>query len=176
MNSLKVIFLPALLFLSSSNGFAHANIGVFDMNRALFSTEAWEQQLESLQSAFTEDTSVAEGLRQELLEIQENLQINAPTLTTTEIQRIQEDAQFKQLKYQQISERVQSSMQANQNQFLERYRPLLGEALNEVYEAGEYDIILRAESIVISGFTYDITSEVTAKLNDLISALNASGQ
>jgi len=168
--------LCAVMLFSTSNVFAHATIGVFDFNRAMFSTAAWEQEMKDLEAVFSEDTTAAETLREELLSIQENLTVNGPTLSANEIQRIQDDGQFKQLKYQQISERVQSSLQANQNQFLERYRGLLGEALNDVYEAGEYDLILRAESIVVSGFTFDITSEITAKLNDLISNLSQSSQ
>jgi Skp family chaperone for outer membrane proteins len=92
------------------------------------------------------------------------------------MQRIQEEAQFKQLKFQQIGERAQSTLQSSQNQFLERYRGLLGEALNEVYAEGGYDFMLRSDSIAASGFTYNVTSEVTAKLNELIAELSAATQ
>lgn len=92
------------------------------------------------------------------------------------MQRIQEEAQFKQLKFQQIGERVQSMLQNSQNQLLERYRSLLGEALNEVYTEGGYDSILRSDSIATSDLTYNVTSEVTAKLNELIADLSAAAQ
>jgi len=173
---MKKIPLTLFLALFSGSVFAHATIGVLNFNEALFNTEAWQQQVEQLESAFSEDQSVADSLRQELLELQENLQVNAPTLTSTEIQRIQEEAQFKQLKFQQIGERVQSTLQSSRNQFLERYRNLLGEALNEIYIEGGYDFILRSDSIAASGFTYNVTSEVTAKLNELIADLSAAAQ
>jgi Skp family chaperone for outer membrane proteins len=149
---------------------------VLDINEALFNTEAWLQQVEQLESDFSEDQSAADSLRQELLDLQENLQVNMPTLTSTEMQRIQEEVQFKQLKFQQIGERVKSTLQSSQNQFLERYRNLLGEALNEIYTEGGYDFILRSDSIAVSGFTYNVTSEVTAKLNKLIADLSAATQ
>jgi len=168
------LYLCTLLF--SGSVFAHATIGVLNFNEALFNTEAWKQQVQLLESALSEDQSAANSLRQELLELQENLQANSPTLTSTEMLRIQEEAQFKQLKFQQIGERVQSTLQNSQNQFLERYRRLLGEALNEVYTQGGYDFILRSDSIAASGFTYNVTSEVTAKLNELIADLNAAAQ
>ncbi len=173
---MKRIFLYLLVALYSSGVFAHATIGVLDINQALFNTDAWKQQVQELESTFSEDQSTADSLRQELQELQENLRINAPTFTLNEIQRIQEEAQFKQLQFQQIGERVQSTLKTSQNQFLERYRNLLGEALNEIYAEGGYDFILRSESVVVSGFTYDITSEVTAKLNELITGLNDISQ
>ena len=123
-----------------------------------------------------DDQSAADSLRQEVLDLQEKLQVNMPTLTSTEMQRIQEEAQFKQLKFQQIGERIKSTLQSSQNKFLERYRSLLGEALNEVYTEGGYDFILRSDSIATSDFTYNVTSEVTAKLNELIADLSAAAQ
>jgi len=173
---MKKLLLYLFVCLFSGKLFAHATIGVLDINGALFNTEAWKQQVEELESAFSEDQSVADSLRRELLELQENLEVNAPTLTSTEIQRLQEEAQFKQLQFQQIGERVQNTLKSSQNQFLERYRSLLGEALNEVYTVGGYDFILRSDSIVVSGFTFDVTSDVTAKLNELITDLSAAAQ
>lgn len=173
---MKKIPLTLLVLLYSGTVFAHATIGVLDINKALFNTEAWKLQVEQLELALSEDQSTASSLRQELTELQENLQVNMPTLSSTEIQRIQEEAQFKQLKFQQIGERVQSTLQSSQNQFLERYRSLLGDALDEVYTEGNYDFILRSESIAAAGFTYNVTSEVTAKLNELIADLSAAAQ
>ena len=129
-----------------------------------------------MESVLGDDQSAADSLRQEVLDLQEKLQVNMPTLTSTEMQRIQEEAQFKQLKFQQIGERIKSTLQSSQNKFLERYRSLLGEALNEVYTEGGYDSILRSDSIATSDLTYNVTSEVTAKLNELIADLSAAAQ
>ncbi|MDA0280913.1 MAG: hypothetical protein O3C29_10865 [Proteobacteria bacterium] len=65
-----------------------------------------------MESVLGDDQSAADSLRQEVLDLQEKLQVNMPTLTSTEMQRIQEEAQFKQLKFQQIGERVQSKLRA----------------------------------------------------------------
>ena len=104
------LYLFVLLF--SGSVFAHATIGILNFNEALFTTEAWKQQAEQLESVLGDDQSAADSLRQEVLDLQEKLQVNMPTLTSTEMQRIQEEAQFKQLKFQQIGERVQSTLRA----------------------------------------------------------------
>ena len=104
-----------------------------------------------------------------------NLQVNMPTLSGTEMQRIQEEAQFKQLKFQQFGERVQSTPQSSQNQFLERYRNLPGEASMKPIHRG-CDFIHRSDSIAASDFTYNVISKVTAKLNELIADLSAAAQ
>ena len=62
------------------------------------------------------------------------------------------------------------------NQFLESYRSLLGEALNEIYTEGDCDLIPRSDNIAASGFTYNVTFDVTAKLNELLTDLSAAEQ
>ncbi|GJM12679.1 MAG: hypothetical protein DHS20C12_10820 [Pseudohongiella sp.] len=162
-----------LLCLSISKFvFAHATIGIFDVNRALFETDAWKSQLAILELEFSEEQATISGLREELTELFENMETNSATMTETELLRLREDSEFKQLRIQQIGERVQASLRATQNNFLERYRNLLGEALNEVYEVESFDFILKADSVVAAGFTYDVTPKVTAKLNDLIASAN----
>lgn len=153
---------------------AHAAIGVFDLNRAVFNTEAWQQELRSLEDTFSEDQETADNLRAELAGLMENIEINAPTLSIAEMQRMQEERQAKELQLRSIGERVQIAIRNSQNSFVERYRALLGDAINEIYEDGGYDFILRSESVVISGFSYDITSEVTARLNEMIADLAAN--
>ena len=166
------ILISLIALLASNMVFAHATIGIFDLDRALFETDAWKQEVDGLEQDLQEETDSATTLREELAELQENLQINAPTSTSIEIQRIREEMQFKQLQLRQIGENVQTALRNSQSSFLDRYRQLLGEAISEVYVEGSYDFILKSESVVMSGFTYDITSEVTAKLNEFITRLN----
>ncbi len=156
--------------LITGYSFAHATIGIFDLNRALFETEAWQSELQQLEEQFVAEQATVAQLREELEALFTTIETDGPTLTETEINRLREESQFKQLRIQQIGERVQASLQASQNNFIERYRQLLGEALNEVYEQGDYDFILRSESVVVSGFAFDVTANVTATLNELIAA------
>jgi Skp family chaperone for outer membrane proteins len=127
-------------------------------------------ELQELEDQFAEEQATVSELRTELEEIFSNININAVTMTETEIQRLTEEGQFKQLRIQQIGERVQTSLRETQNNFLERYRQLIGDAINEIYEQGAYDFILRSESVVVSGFSFDVTPNVTAKLNELIAS------
>ncbi|MEQ8952671.1 MAG: OmpH family outer membrane protein, partial [Gammaproteobacteria bacterium] len=154
--------LAALCVLTSSLAWAHANIGVFDLNQALFDTDAWQQRMEELDVELRDDQETAASLNRELRELQERINTNRATLTSAELRRLQEEGQVKQLRLQQIGERVQNILRANQNEFLQQYQDLVGSAIDQVYEEGAYDLILSAESIVKSGFTFDVTAKVTA--------------
>ncbi len=167
------IAICSLLFVAKQ-AVAHATIGVFDLNRAVFATEAWQTEMRTLEATFQEDQETADGLREELAELMNNLETNAPVLSIAEMQRLQEEGQVKQMQLQRIGERVQAALRDTQNAFIERYRSLLGDAINEVYEEGGYDLILRSESVVVSGFSYDITAEVTTTLNDMIASTTSN--
>ena len=144
---------------------------MLNSNKALFNAEAQKRQVEQSESALNDDQSAADPLRQKLLDMQESLQVDMATLTRTQMQRIQEETQF-----QQIGGRIQSTLQSSQNQFLENYRFILGEALNEIYTEGDCDLIPQSDNIAASGFTYNVIFEVTAKLNELINDLSAAEQ
>ncbi len=170
MKSAQKLFILIFGLAASNLALAHATIGIFDLNRAVFETDAWMIELQELEDQFAEEQTTVSELRTELEEIFSNININAVTMTETEIQRLTEEGQFKQLRIQQIGERVQTSLRETQNNFLERYRQLIGDAINEIYEQGAYDFILRSESVVVSGFSFDVTPNVTAKLNELIAS------
>lgn len=168
MKSIAKVSLLIILLCASSVALAHATIGIFDVRRALFETDAWKSELSNLEEQFAEEQQTVAQLQSELEAISINIETNGPTMVEAEIQRLREEGQFKQLRIQQIGERVRQSLQQTQNNFLERYRSLLGDALNEVYEEGGFDFILKADSVVISGFNLDVTPQVTARLNNLI--------
>jgi len=173
MKLLQKVAVCFLILSFSATAFAHATIGIFDVRRALFETDAWQAEVAILEDQYSEEQQTVAQLQEELEVIFSNIEINGPTMAEAEIQRLREEGRFKQLRIQQIGERIRASLQETQNNFLERYRSLLGDALNQVYEQGEFDLILRADSVVISGFSLDVTPEVTAKMNDMIAA---SGQ
>jgi len=64
---------------------------VLNFNEALFNTEAWKRQVEQLKSTLNGDESTADSLRQELLDLQKSLQVSIATLTSAQMQRIQEE-------------------------------------------------------------------------------------
>ena len=93
MKMMKIVIVLLLSFGVSNLALAHATIGIFDVNRAVFETEAWKAQLESLEQEFSEEQATVAELRSELTDLFENLETNSATLTQTEIRRIQEEGE-----------------------------------------------------------------------------------
>ncbi len=163
----SLLILPAALLIPVA-AYSDVKIGIFDLQRALFETEAWEMVQSEIEAEIDSDRTTSEILLEELQGLQSQLERDAATLSTNEVQKIHEEGRVKQLRLQQISTRILDIVQTRQQSFLERYRQSLSEAIDEVYTEGEYDIILNSDSVVMFGFSFDITGSVTAKLNESI--------
>lgn len=168
MKKVKHLVITILLLITPVAAYSDIKIGIFDLERALFETEAWKLIQSEIQAEIESDRTASETLVDELQGLQSQLERDGPTLSTNEIQRLQEEGRVKQLRLQQIGARIQGIVQTRQQTFLEMYRQSLSEAIDEVFTEGEYDIILNSDSAIMYGFNFDITGSVTAKLNESI--------
>ena len=170
MNKIKTLIACALLLLVSNTVFAQASmtIGVVDLPQALFNTDSWARAQEEMAAEFKSDQEAADTINNELQDMQDKANRDASTMSAAEIQKLQNEAQVKQLQLQQIRERVQNAAQTRQNEFIETNRVPLGEALQKVIAAGGYDIILNATSVPHYDDVYNVTAKVTAILNEML--------
>ena len=170
MNKIKTLIACGLLLLVSNTVFAQASvtIGVVDLPQALFNTDAWARVQEEMAAEFKSDQEAADALNNELKEMQDKANRDASTMSAAEIQRLQNDAQVKQLQLQQIGERVQNAAQSRQNEFIETNREQLSDSLQKVIASGGYDIILNATSVPHYDDVYNVTAKVTAILNETL--------
>jgi outer membrane protein len=60
---------------------------------------------------------------------------------------------------------VQNLQKERLQQFQQTYAPNLVQAIQEVVEEDNYDMVLRAEAVLHFSNSFDITAKVTEKLN-----------
>ncbi len=166
---MKKIAILAVLLTFSQGLLAQQNhrIGVVNLEQALFNTEAARQLEANTREEFTEDEQRLEQLNAELQEIVERAQRDESILSDSELRRLNNDAQDKQVQLRVVAERLQEAWDERQQQFVNGMRQALGQAIEEVVQEGDYDLVLNAEQVAYFNNTYDITAEVTARLNEL---------
>ncbi|MGM0633197.1 MAG: OmpH family outer membrane protein [Pseudomonadota bacterium] len=138
-----------------------------NLEQALFNTEAARQLEADTREEFTEDEQRLEQLNAELQEIVERAQRDESILSDSELRRLNNDAQDKQVQLRVVAERLQEAWDERQQQFVNGMRQALGQAIEEVVQEGDYDLVLNAEQVAYFNNAYDITAEVTARLNQL---------
>ena len=145
-------------------------IGIVNLEQALFNSDPAQGVQAELQAEFSNDEQRAQTLQQELLALQERFQQDEAIMSESEIRQLNADAQEKQLQLQLISERVQQALQEKNQQFIESMRPMLTNAISDVVAEGGFDLVLNAGSVAYADPVLDITSRVTAKINELSQA------
>jgi len=142
-------------------------IGIIDLEAALFNSDAARVLEEQTRTDFNNDEQRLERLNTELRELIERVQRDESIMSEAEMRDANAEAQDKQVQMQVIAERLQEAWGQRQQQFIDRMRQSLGEAIDAVVQEGNYDLVLNAEAVAYFNNSYNITAQVTAKLNEL---------
>ncbi len=148
----NIIFLIAAISLSiTGNVLAQEDsegipkIAILDMAAALYNSELAAAVQDQL-SLETEDDSVRiRELAQEGSDLQERLTVDAEVLSEAEQREIMEELEEIGVQYQYLEQRVESIVQQRREIFEQTYSSNLIQAISDVVEEEDYDIVLRAE-------------------------------
>jgi len=167
-----IFFIAAFGFSVSGNVFAQADsaggpkIAILDMAAALYNSELAAAVQDQL-SLETEDDSVRiRELAQEGSALQQRLSVDAEVLSDAEQREIIEELEEIGVQYQYLEQRVESIVQQRREIFEQTYSSDLIQAISDVVEEEDYDVVLRAEVALFFKGALDITAKVTAKLNE----------
>lgn len=169
VKKMKKIMILAAWLLASSTAWSQSQpvIGIIDLEAALFNSDAARELEEQTRTEFQGDEQRLERLNGELRELIERVQRDESIMSEAEMRDANAEAQDKQVQMQVIAERLQNAWGQRQEQFIDRMRQNLGQAIEAVVEEGDYDLVLNAEAVAYFNNSYNITAQVTAKLNEL---------
>ncbi len=166
---MKKLLIVASFLLFSQAAFAQSQpvIGVVDLEQALFNTEAARALEASIREELQDDEQRLNRLNSELRELIERAQRDESIMSEAEMRRLNSDAQEKQVQMQMVAERLQGAWQERQQMFIDSMRQYLGQAIESVVQQGGYDLVLNAEQVAYFNNSYNITAQVTARINEL---------
>ena len=140
-------------------------IAVLDMATALLNSEVAKGVDEELQQETSQDQEKVRNLAEQAQALQEQLQQDAEVMSESEQRRIVGELQELQNQYQFLVQKIQTLIQERRQQFQQTYAPNLVQAISEIVEEEDYDIVFRSEVALHFKSAYDITARVTEKLN-----------
>jgi outer membrane protein len=141
-------------------------IAILDMAAALYNSELAAAVQEQLSMETEDDSARIRELAQEGSALQERLQVDAEVLSDAEQRDIVEELEEIGVQYQYLEQRVESIVQQRREIFEQTYSSNLIQAISDVVEEEDFDIVLRAEVALFFKGTMDITARVTEKLNE----------
>lgn len=151
--------------LAQEAGGPPQKVAVLDMAQALFNSDKAKAVDQEVQTQTADDQAKVRALAEEATALQEKLQKDAAVMSEDDKRKTAEQIQEIGVQYNFLVEKIQKLVQDRRQQFQETYAPNLIQAITEVVEAENYDIVYRSEAVLHYRSAYDITAKVTEKLN-----------
>jgi outer membrane protein len=144
---------------------APQKVAVLDMAGALFNSDKAKAVDEQLKAETSEDETKVRNLAEQGRALQEKMQKDAAVMSDADKNKTQQQLEEINVQYQFLVQKLQNLLNERRQQFQQTYAPNLVQAIQDVVEEGQYDLVMRADAVLHFDPAYDITAKVTEKLN-----------
>lgn len=168
LNHLKVFFLVALLSLTfglSAAELKSPRIAVLDWQGALMESTQVQEEFKKADQQLSGEQARARQLAEEARGLQERLQRDSSIMSEDERRKTAQQIEQKTQEFQFIASRLQKQQQEMRQEIVERHRPKLEKAVNELLEEYKIDILLDRQAVAFARPQFDLTQAIAEKLN-----------
>lgn len=165
MRNLSII-LTAMLMALPGLALAEKKIAFVNPMQAISESEEVQASQLEMQSDMGDEREKLQTLQREIQQIQQKLQKESMTLSDKEKQNLQDERESKMIEARQLSKLVQKRMQGEQQEIVEKMRPKVMKAVEEIANEEGYDVVLNIQAIMYAQDGMDITEQVVQKLNE----------
>ncbi len=161
----QIIAVMAAGLLATQVAWAQMKIAVLDANTAVLNSEISKERIALIKKDLAADEKAITDLGKEIQSLQTKLEQDSAVMSESEIKKVQREAEEKINTYQLRVTNYQTAAQEMQQSMLTDLTPVLQQAVSEVLEDGGYDLVVQSTSVVFAKDEFDITKQVTGKIN-----------
>lgn len=165
----QIIYLcMGLLLLSSAASAAElgsARIAVLDWQAALLGSTQVQKEFTAAEQQLGGEQARVRQLAEEARSLQERLQRDGSIMSEDERRRVSQQVEQKAQEYQFLASRLQNQLQEVRQEIVERHRPKLEQAVNDLINEYKIDLLLDRQAAAYVRPEFDLTEAVGAKLN-----------
>ena len=165
ITAFSLVLLLSLSVSVTANDFKSARIAVLDWQGALMESTQVKDAFKKADQQFSGEQSRARQLAEEARSLQERLQRDGSIMSEDERRKMSQQVEQKAQEYQFVVSRLQKQQQEVRQEIVERHRPSLEKAVNEVIEEYKIDILLDRQAVAFARPQFDLTQAVAKKLN-----------
>lgn len=166
MTRLSTLMTAALLLAFSVSSMAETRIGVVDLRQALFSSNEAQAFSDRLERDFSDDEARVRQAQEEARKLQDRLQKDGAMMNEREREELSGQFQQKVQEFNQLKQRLDSTVSQRKQQFVESARPEVDAAVKELLEENDLDLILPSEAVVYARPDMNLTEALLNKLNE----------
>lgn len=145
-----------------------AEVAVLDWRAALMNTQSAQSSLSQLESQIGSQQREAQGLGNELQQLQQRLQNEGETMGQAQRDTLIAELQQKGSRFEQLRREVLQAQQASEQQFLQGAETKLEQAVEQVLARHNLDVLVEPNGVLHSSTDLpDVTNEVTQIFDSL---------
>lgn len=163
--SLRGLLPVALALAVVTPALAESKVAVVDLRQALFSSDDARTFSEGLQREFTDSEQAVRRSQDEARRMQERLQRDGSMMNEREREQLTAEFQQKVQEFNSLRQELDQAVNARKQAFLEEARPEVDQAVRELMEEHDLDMILPTEAVVYVRPDLNLTEELLEKLN-----------
>ena len=163
--SVVAVLLSALLAAPVS-AVAETKIGVVNLRQALFSSNEARSFTEKLQSDFADEEEGVREAQEEARKVKERIEKDAAMMNEEERKQLAGEFQEALKEFNYRKEKLDSAVAKRKQEFLDKARPEVDQAVKELLDEEGLDLVLPSEAVVYVKPTMDLTNKLLQKLNE----------
>jgi outer membrane protein len=154
-----------VLLLTAGSAFAELKIAVVNVQRAIGECDEAKGLIAKLESDTAPDQTAIKALGAEITQLQEKFNKDSDVMSDPEKRKVQKEIEDKQIDYQFRVNKFQKTVNERQQDILSQMAPKLDAVLKDIIAKEAYDLVIHRQNILYVDAKYDITAQVTEKLN-----------
>ncbi len=111
------------------------------------------------------DQTTVKNLGASITQLQEKFNKDGDVMSDAEKRKLQKDIEDKQIEYQFQVNKLQKVVNERQQDILQQMAPKLDAVLKDIIAKDQYDLVIHRQNVLYVDAKYDITAQVTEKLN-----------
>lgn len=140
-------------------------VGVVDMERALFLSDAAKTSIRQFEKDNQPDVDKLKGLQGELIKLKEKIEKEGDVLSDDERRKLANGYEEKTAEYKFYATKLQQLEQKWKQEFFQTQLPNLERELKAIIEEGGYDVVLQSGAVIYSSPASDLTKTLLDRLN-----------
>ena len=164
---LAALFLTPLMAFSATSALAEAKIAIVDVQGAILQSAEAQRLLQQIQTEFQSEEDEIRQIQSEAAAMLERLQKDSEVMSDAERRRLQQQIESKNNDVVFFRQKLQRQVEERQAELFSGVNGKVQKAIEELVKSEDYDLILPRQAALYVNPVYNITRQVTEKLNEL---------
>lgn len=153
------------LVVISTGAWAELRIAVVDINMAALKSDEARIRGEKLKASFSQEEADLIALRNSLQKLDEKRQKDSAVMGADELRKLEQQINDKKLELNFKGQKLQQRGKDANQELQQIMGPKVEKAMKSILDENKYDLILRREAAVWAEDKYDLTAELTKRIN-----------